>query len=125
MHVIRILLAGPRLLAELVARLIDSAPDVEIVGTVPIDDTLMAHARELKADAVVLGAPVDASGDWLDAMLYEFPTVKLLALTPDAHRATLYELRPHRTPLGELSRDRLLDAIRTAVATRSEPHASR
>ena len=125
MHVIRILLAGPRLLAELVARLIDSAPDVEIVGRVPIDDTLMTRAREMKADAVVLGAPANASDDSLDAMLYEFPTVKLLVFTSDAHQATLYELRPHRTPIGELSRDRLLDAIRSAVATRSEPHASR
>ena len=38
-------------------------------------------------------------------MLYRFPRARVLALSGDARRAFLYELRPHRTPLGELSRE--------------------
>jgi hypothetical protein len=114
---IRILLAGPRMLSDLVARLLETAPDVVVAGTAPFDDRLMAAARELAVDAIVAGTSGE-DPEALDAMLFELPTVKLVALAPDGRRATLFELLPRHTALGELSRDVLLGAIRDAVAVR-------
>lgn len=46
------------------------------------------------------------------SMLLRSPKSRVLALGADARRAVLFELRPHRTPVGELSRESLLAAVR-------------
>jgi DNA-binding NarL/FixJ family response regulator len=115
---IRILLAGPRLFAELIERLIGTAPDVAIVGTTLVDEGLIRHARTMEADAIVLDTTTDVPVEAYDAALYEFPTVKLVALASDWHTATISQLRPHRTVVSSLSRDALLAAIRSAVEVR-------
>lgn len=120
---IRILLVGPPLFAELIERLLATSTDAVIVGTVPDGGDLMQAARARNADAIVLRATDDAPAESFDAALYEFPTVKLVALAPDRKTAMLLDLRPHHTPLRDLSRDRLLDAIRTAVAATAAGHA--
>jgi len=114
---IRILLAGPRLFTDLIERLIGSTPDVVIVGTSPADDRMMRSALALEADAIVAGTAADLAPESFDAALYEHPTVKLVIVAPSVDRATLSELRPIHTPVDQVSRDGLLDAIRSAVAT--------
>lgn len=116
MPAIRILLAGPRLFVDLIERLLGTEADISIVGTAPVDGRVMRSARHLDADAIVLVTTADAPAESFDAALYEFPTVTLVALAPDARDATLSQLRPHHTPLGELSRDGLLEAIRAAIS---------
>jgi len=113
---IRILLAGPRLFTDLIERLIGATDDVVIVGTAPADDRLMLAALSLDAEAIVAGTEAELAPESFDAALYDYPTVKLVVVAPSVDRATLSELRPVHSPVTEVSRDGLLDAIRHAVA---------
>jgi hypothetical protein len=61
-------------------------------------------------------AIVSGEGETLDAALRELvcerPRLRALAVGGDGNEAALYEVRPHRTALGELSSATLLDAVR-------------
>lgn len=62
-------------------------------------------------DVIVMSLPEpDEEGAGLQ-MLAKFPASRVLALRGDASRAFLYEMRPHCTPLGEISPQTLRDAI--------------
>ena len=45
--------------------------------------------------------------------LARLSTARVITITGEGRAGYLYELRPHRTPLGELSAESLLGAIRT------------
>ena len=72
-------------------------------------------------DVIVMSLPEpDEDGEgW--RMLARYPASRIVALRGDASRAFLYEMRPHCTPLGELSPQTLRDAVRGRVdATESK-----
>jgi hypothetical protein len=46
--------------------------------------------------------------------------VKILAVTGDGRQAVIYELRAHAIPVGEVSPQGLVKAIRTAVQASAE-----
>jgi hypothetical protein len=89
----------PPVLHSLVAALLSTDPGVQVV-----DD---AEAP----DVMVVSQPDPANEDVPIDMLLRSPRSRVLALATDARNAVLYELRPHRTPLGELSRESLLAAV--------------
>lgn len=84
-------------------------------GLLAADDEVQVLADtgdDAPADVVVLSQP-DPDNDTAPlSMLYRSPRTRVLALGTDARRSVLYELRPHRTALGELSRESLLGALR-------------
>jgi hypothetical protein len=55
--------------------------------------------------------------------MYARPSTRVLAITLAGGRGHLYELRPHRVPLGDVSPQGLLDAIRRAPCTGVVPGA--
>jgi hypothetical protein len=100
------LLVQPPVLHGLIHSLLASDPEVRVV-----DD---AADGSDPADVVVL-SQTDPENDAVPlSMLQRAPRSRILALAADARRAVLYELRPHRSPLGELSRASLLAAVRGA-----------
>jgi hypothetical protein len=88
----------PGVMRDLVETLVAAQPDLEIVGG--------------DADVVLVGVATIAEADALTARLYARPHQRLLALAVDGRTAVAYELRPHVTPLGTLSPEGLLAAIR-------------
>ncbi|HVE34922.1 MAG TPA: hypothetical protein VNC18_15275 [Gemmatimonadaceae bacterium] len=124
MHRIRLLLAGPQLIVDLIDRLIGKVPDFDIVDKVPVDQGLARRARTLRADVVLAGASDDMPATRIDDVLFELPNLKLLTLAPDWASATLYELRPHATLVPGLSREALVDAIHSAVSVTSSQQRS-
>lgn len=102
------------MLRDVLREILAQAPDVELLdGTPPsVDD---APETPPHADVVVI-TDRDPENETVPAlMLYRFPRSRVLALSGDARHAFLYELRPHRTSLGELGRERLLAAVRAAA----------
>jgi hypothetical protein len=96
------LLVHPPMLHGIVARLLAADPEVRVVE----------DAAAATADVLVVSQS-DPDDEALPvSMLLRSPDSRVLALGADARRAVLFELRPHRTPLGELSRESLLAAVR-------------
>jgi hypothetical protein len=94
-------------LREILAR----AGDVELVDAPPPPGGEGADGP----DVVVVSSPDPENESVPALMLFRSPRSRVLALSSDARRAFLYELRPHRAALGELGRERLLAAVRAAA----------
>ena len=116
---IRILLAAmPRMLRDIVERVIRSQPDMLVVGVMGVvgtSDALNSEVQRLKPNVVVLGLEADTAWNACDSLLYENPHTRLLAVTDDGRGATLCELRPHRVRIGNVSPEGLVSAIRHAA----------
>lgn len=97
------LLVQPPVLRSLLATLLATDPAIRVVEA--------EDGHEGTADVVVLSQTDPENEAVPISMLLRSPNSRVLALGDDARRAVLYELRPHRTALGELSRDALLAAV--------------
>ncbi len=105
----------PRLLRDLVDAITSAEPDMVIAGE-HLDEADERRALALIDTDILIAAESGTSraDRWID-LLYEHPHLKVLVLEQTGRTAQLYELRPHRTPLGEVSRAGLVNAIRAAV----------
>ena len=103
------------MLCDIIAHAITSESDMEVVGEVDDRAHLGTAAQATDADVVILqidGLELPAEcGALFDAR----PRIKLLGVAGDGRRTFLYDLRPQRTALGEVSPQRLVEAIRAAV----------
>jgi len=112
----RIVLAGiSRMLSDIITDIVTSQADMEIVGTVTDPAVLAATVAATDADVVVLGLPdADLPSEYA-ALLSARAQIRLLGVSGDGRRAFLYELRPYRSALGEVSPETLVEAIRMAA----------
>ena len=102
------LLDLPRMLNEIVKEILDQAEDVTVVEA----------GNEPDPDVYIVGAQQDELPPVGLAQLERQPRAKVLTIDRNGRDAHLYELRPHRTPLGELSTDTLLAAVGAATGKR-------
>ena len=70
----------------------------------------------MRAHLVILRESQEGAAGTPWQVLNENPRLKILAITSDGHRATRYELRPHQVVIDEISPERLVDAVRAAMA---------
>jgi hypothetical protein len=107
---IRVLLVDlPTMQRQLIERVLSVEPDMVVMATpegVPPKHALV----EADADAVVLGIDDPAVAEDL---LASRPGVKVLTVVGDSRDLLLYELRPRREELGELTREKLVAALRS------------
>ena len=82
-----------------------------VVGRVTGRDTLAA-ARRTRADVVLVGQRDSERAQIAASKLVEELHLKVLTIADDGRTGTLYELRPQRIPLGEMSAETLRTAIR-------------
>jgi hypothetical protein len=105
-----VLVALPRLLAEIVERAVSAEPDLDVLGSFPDGTTAAASLGQRRVDAVVM------SGSWnsLDAsqILATWPNAKVLAIATGATSSTLVELVPRVRELGDVGAPALLAAFR-------------
>jgi hypothetical protein len=111
---IRIVLAQmPQMLQEIVRTILCAEPDMEIDTSI-VSEREMASSEALRAVDVVILGEAEARTDAYAAVLYAHPHLRLVAIN-GGRRAFLYELRPHRSPLGEMSPGTLVQAARGQV----------
>jgi DNA-binding NarL/FixJ family response regulator len=114
---IRLLLGEmPTLLRNILHDGIAGAEDLELVADVAAPDALAAAIRWHVPDVVVV-----ASGSALDsyrpaALLRAAPHARVLSIEAGGQQALMYEVRPHHTPLDDVSMKTLLEAIRAERA---------
>jgi hypothetical protein len=92
----------PQMLSEIVKDILNQAPDVAIVDPDGPEEV----------DVAIVAARGDELPPTGHVMLLRRPTVKVLTISGEGRHAHLYELLPHRTPLGEVSAETLLAAVR-------------
>ncbi len=112
MRKIRIILVSmPALLRDILAQTLGAQLDMEVIGELGGGIELLVDAG--RADVVVIGLDqLDLPGIATN-LLVEYPHLVLLAMTTDGRAAALFELRPQQTPIGDVSPQGLVDAIRT------------
>jgi hypothetical protein len=102
----------PKMLAEIVGHALAGYADVKLAVAAAPAGGLAVAVRDSDAD-VVVGADSQLPGTVVCSLLEQFPRARVFTLTTDARMAWLSELRPERVALGEVSPQRLADAIRT------------
>src|SRR5205823_1611243 len=100
------------LLREIVRGTIVREPDLQIVAEHDVVDVGEAVARDAP-DFVIVGSD-GADEERVRELVSSAPGVRALQVHSDGKESVLYELRPHRVSLGEISSDTLLRAIRAA-----------
>jgi DNA-binding NarL/FixJ family response regulator len=100
------------MLGEIVRELLANAPEIEVIGQLEDQANLQDTVRRLDPDVVVItGADTVALADGL---LARESRLRVLAIGGEGQSALLYELRPRRLQLGELSPETLLAALRAS-----------
>jgi hypothetical protein len=109
----RVLLAKmPRMLLDILSHVVASEPDMVVAGWVKDDEDLLAATRRARANVILVGQVADDEQEKYASLLYTRPKLKVVAIAGDGKTGLLYELRPQRVPLGEISADALREAIR-------------
>lgn len=105
----------PRFLADILSEHIGGQPDMHILGKLEDCDELAGEIGRLSPDVVVLGTHSRDLPESHAALLRSAPDLKVITIERDGQRATLYELRPSRTLVADLSVESFLNLIRSAV----------
>jgi DNA-binding NarL/FixJ family response regulator len=109
----RILLVDlPRLLREIVLGSVVDEADLEVVDHVSRVEVLEDAARRHDVDVVVIGSD---DPELALRLLDLRPRLKVLAVGGEGLDTRLYELRPWRVLLGDVSPRTLVEAIRAAA----------
>ncbi len=109
------------MLGEIVTDVVSAQPDMEVVGTLERRASLAEAAADLSADVVIVGLEAAELPVMCEELIISHPQIKVLAVAGDGRGAFLYELRPQTSPLGEVSPQGLVDAIRAATAAPLRP----
>lgn len=108
------LLHMPRMLRDLVREVVAGEPDLEVVGEIDDESQLRTTMARAKPDFVIVGGERAELSPRCRALFDERPRLKVLALAGQGESGVVWELAPHRIPLGEMSPSVLLSAIRNA-----------
>lgn len=113
---IRILFAAiPGMLVDIISEIVRAEPDMMVVETVGASADLGAVVRRTRTDVVITQQASSLEEVDHTPLLFAGHPLKIVAITDDGLHGLLYELRSHCVPLGDMSTDRLVAAIRTAA----------
>jgi hypothetical protein len=118
----RVLLVGlDRLLGDLVTGIVDGADGARVVAVLEDEPGLLGAVAATDVDFVIAAIDDATLREPYLELLERRPLVKVLAISDDGGCGTLWELRPERVPLGEVSPATLLSAL-SAPAWRNGAH---
>lgn len=103
------------MLSEIVRETLDGAPDIT-VALAGAENPALSLADATEADVAILRGAADGLPPLGHELLRRRPWMNVLTIRGDGREAFLYQLRPVERPLGEISPETLLDAVR-AVAS--------
>jgi DNA-binding NarL/FixJ family response regulator len=110
-----VLVDMPPLLREIVRGALAREPDLDVVAEHDANADLRAAVEDDGADFLIVGSEATAEAA-VHSLVAADLGVRALEVQSDGKESVLYELRPHRVPLGEISPESLLRTIR-AVPT--------
>jgi DNA-binding NarL/FixJ family response regulator len=109
----------PQLLRDIVTHAVESEDDMDIVGQLADAEPLDSVVGDTAADVVLLESREAGCMPALPSLLYRYPRLTAVAISPDARWAYLCELRPKETPVEGASPQELVTAIRDAVRSKN------
>jgi DNA-binding NarL/FixJ family response regulator len=116
---IRVLLFQlPPILAEIVKRSAAAHPSLEVVGEVK-GGRVVGKARRKRARCVLTNLDGAELTPPIHALFQALPSVAVIDIEGQGKTAVLYELRPHRVPLGEVSASELVETVASACGARA------
>ena len=107
----------PQMLREILREVLGDEPDMTVVREVQSDEDLLSAVVREEPDVVVVESAAGDLGVVGARVLRDRPAASVVGLTPDGRWAAIYQLRPLRTVVREVSPAGLREAIRSAVAT--------
>jgi len=110
-----VLIDMPPLLREIVREAVARGEGLEVVAEHDDAPELRATVERDDADFVIVGSDAAAAA-CVTSLVESQRSVRALELRADGRESVLYELRPHRVPLGEISAETLLRSIRGTPA---------
>jgi hypothetical protein len=102
-------------LREIIEDAVRDASDMEMVDA---DVQSAPRIEALAVDVAIVGTSDPDDLQLPARLLSETPRLRVLMIATSGRAAALYELRPQRTTLGEMSAPELMRAIRASVASR-------
>jgi hypothetical protein len=99
----------PRLLNDIVHTILAAEADLDVDA--PSSHAALLPEKVRDADVVIV-MERELAGMNYESLLRAHPRLRLVALSGDGRSGALCELRPCRVPLGELSPQSLIDAVR-------------
>ena len=94
------------MLQQIVEAAISKQPDMELIRE--------GVAASAVPDVAIVGTTEPDNSSIANVLLTQWPRSRILMLAIGGHDAVMYELRLHKTRLGEVSPTRLVEAIRFA-----------
>jgi len=105
-----LLIDMPQMLRDIVRDVAARDPMLEVVGEVPKQTDLETAARMFDPQVIITANGV-APAQEIGALLESRPRTRVLTITGDGRRGTLYRLIPEAVALGDLSPESLLEAM--------------
>jgi chemotaxis response regulator CheB len=105
------------MLSEIIMETLDAAPDIA-VAVASSDRSALSVADATEADVAILGGESTGLPTLGAELLRRRPWMNVLTLRGDGRQASLYQLRPVERPLGDISPQTLLDAVRESARRR-------
>jgi hypothetical protein len=96
------------MLSDIVKGILAASPEIEVAEARRAGPAVPAG---LAADVVIAGSRQGELPEPLEEALNDRPRMKVLTVLGDGSQTFLYELRPCRTALGEISPETLLEAV--------------
>lgn len=101
-----------RLLGDILREILTREPDIEVVGELRNASELPAILDRTGADIVVFGLSDQDLPPLCDDVVRRHPNLRLLAVEDIGSHGFIYEMRPQKVELGELSPELVLEVVR-------------
>jgi len=111
----------PQLLCDVLTGVLQQERDMELVQVLQEHTGLVAAVDSTAADVVILGVSDTDVAQVCGEVVAARPHTKVFAVVGGGRRVFLHEMRPRTVPLGEVSPQDLIHAIRAAVQPVFEP----
>ena len=105
----------PALLVDIVTPTIEAAPEFRIVGNVGRGESLLDAVERTDADIIIATESIVAREEYVD-VFYARRSLKVVEIMSNGLYGAIYELRPRRVHLGELSQPWLLSVLRAPTS---------
>jgi DNA-binding NarL/FixJ family response regulator len=116
-----VLVDMPPLLREIVRDTLAREPDLDVVAEHEADVDVRGAVGETDVDFLIVGAEATTARMGVASLVGAQRGIRAIEVQSDGRESVLYELRPHRVSLGEMSPETLLRTIRTPPTWDGEP----
>ncbi len=100
------------ILSDIVRDVLEAHPSVSVVATIDDSANISDAVTRSGCDAVVWMLDASEPTKLPEDLLRRHPSLRIVAVDGSGERGSLWLMRPHRTPLGMLSPERIVAELR-------------